>query len=93
MLMKEVQKVVLNPLSTEDAMRVLLRLQESIDNDEADYNTIGENIRRLESENPSESEYEAVRELAEYFPGLPLSLAQAGLFMCNQCCSFAEYIQ
>ncbi len=93
--MKSEQKLALKPLCVEDAMVALWRQIEKIDTTDADDNKVAADIKKLEGRD--QVEYCALKKLCgdengDGLGGLPLALVQAGSFIAQFECSFAEYL-
>ncbi len=93
--MKNEQRLVLEPLCAEDGMVALWRRSRVIETRDADDNRVRSEIRKLER--VEFEEYHALKELcgdngAYSLGGLPLALVQAGTYIAQFKCSFAEYL-
>ncbi len=93
--MKKDQKLVLEPLSVEDAMVALWRQIQKIETGDADDDGVMNAIEELERDDIGE--YQALKELcadegACGLGGLPLALVQAGTYIAQFECSVREYL-
>lgn len=89
--MRSGQNVVLGPLSTENAMRALMRLRNGtrIEDDEIGTSETAclERLQRKDRD-----EYRSLQELCDCLGGLPLGLVQAGAYMRRFHRSFSWYL-
>ena len=90
------QRLVLEPLSAEDAMVALWRHIRKIKSDVEDDNEVLNAIKKLENRNAEE--YQALKELCRdegefSLGGLPLALVQAGACIAQFKCSVSEYLR
>ncbi len=93
--MKSEQRLVLEPLCSEDAMVALWRQIRKIESGDADDDAVMIEIKELEV--VDEAEYNALKKLCgddsgDGLGGLPLALVQAGSFITQFNYSFAEYV-
>ena len=93
--MKSEQKLILTPLSAEDAMVALWQQVRKIETADVDDKSVMSEIKKLECED--QVEYFALKKLCgddsgDGLGGLPLALVQAGSFIAQFQYSFAEYL-
>ncbi len=93
--MKSEQRLVLEPLRSEDAMVALWRQIRKIESGDADDDAVMTEIKELEV--GDEAEYYALKKLCgdesgQGLGGLPLALVQAGSFIAQFKYTFAEYL-
>ncbi len=94
--LKSEQRLVLEPLCSEDAMVALWRQIRKIESGDADDEEVRTEIKELEVDDGAE--YYALKKLCgdesgHVLGGLPLALVQAGSFIAQFKYSFAEYLE